>query len=197
MWNTHEAWNGDRVHMTENGDLPRPAGGGGDPGAEERAAQALALRKRGLSYRQIAKAMGLGLGTVHRIVTCAVDRMRRENNETCEQIRALENERLDDMLQRLWFFAFPDPRRNAAGELDAQPPDLRYVDRVFTCLAAIEKLNGVAAPTRTQLEFAILQRGGAKIAALVMEFVPEEHQEVLAERLALALDEAYEEEGEN
>lgn len=68
--------------------------------AAERQVQALALRKAGVSYEQIASALGYASGSgayqaVHRA-------LRKMLKEPAEEVRDLEVARLDEMLRALW-----------------------------------------------------------------------------------------------
>lgn len=61
--------------------------------------QALELRKRGYNYRQVAKALSISVGTAHKYIQRAIDRIPAEN---AEQVRNLELERIDKMLTGVW-----------------------------------------------------------------------------------------------
>jgi hypothetical protein len=61
-------------------------------------ARCLDLRRRGLSYRQIAAQVGLSVANVHGRVTRSLDRTRRE---PADALRELELERLDALQEAL------------------------------------------------------------------------------------------------
>lgn len=63
--------------------------------AEERRWEALELRKRGLSFREIAKRMGIHFTTAHQHVNHALDELRERTKQSAEQLRTIEIEKLD------------------------------------------------------------------------------------------------------
>lgn len=84
---------------------PRTARGGkkGDTEASVlRREQALALRIRGLSFRQIGKITGTSHVTAYFDVEHALEEQRAINRAKAEQLVELEIRRLDDMVDALW-----------------------------------------------------------------------------------------------
>lgn len=78
----------------------------------ERVAEALELRKAGLSFRQIEQEMearhpGLSYGksSIERDIKNELGRIKQESLETAEQVLALELLRLDDLQQAYWLYA--------------------------------------------------------------------------------------------
>ena len=68
--------------------------------ATEKAVKALELRRQGKSYVQIAKELGYSSGSgAHGAVKKA---LRKALKEPADELRALENARLDAMLIALW-----------------------------------------------------------------------------------------------
>ena len=65
--------------------------------ANERAWEALELRKKALSYREIARIMGCSLGAAHRYVTLALAELKAKVSESAEQLRTIEIEKLDQL----------------------------------------------------------------------------------------------------
>ena len=110
---------------------------GPDPSAVERRAQALELRKRGMSYRQIGQELGVSRNTAHRYVTEELDELRAETRASAEQLRDLELERLDQYLARL------QPKIED-GDEKAIATALRVQERRA-------KLTGLDAPQRTEV----------------------------------------------
>lgn len=64
--------------------------------------EALELRKRGMTYRQIATQMGCHVGTAHQWVGMAFDELITAVNETAETVRQMELDRLDTMQEAVW-----------------------------------------------------------------------------------------------
>lgn len=62
---------------------------------------ALELRKAGGTLEKIAQALGCGKSQAHRYVTKGLQELCEKTRETAEQLRALENYRLDRMLLAL------------------------------------------------------------------------------------------------
>ena len=110
---------------------------GPDPSAVERRAQALELRKRGMSYRQIGQELGVSRNTAHKYVTAELDELRAETRVSAEQLRDLELERLDQYLARL------QPKIED-GDEKAIATALRVQERRA-------KLTGLDAPQRTEV----------------------------------------------
>jgi len=110
---------------------------GPDPSAVERRAQALELRKRGMSYRQIGQELGVSRNTAHKYVTAELDELRAETRASAEQLRDLELERLDQYLARL------QPKIDD-GDEKAIATALRVQERRA-------KLTGLDAPQRTEV----------------------------------------------
>jgi len=64
--------------------------------------EALELRKRGMTYRQIADTMGCHVGTAHQWVSMAFDELVVQVNETAETVRQMELDRLDTLQEAVW-----------------------------------------------------------------------------------------------
>ena len=69
--------------------------------AREKQITALELRKAGGTFEKIAQALGCGKSQAHRYVTKGLQELCEKTRETAEQLRALENYRLDRMLLAL------------------------------------------------------------------------------------------------
>jgi hypothetical protein len=69
---------------------------------KERTAQALELRKAGLTYRQIGERLGFTEQGAHICVTRALERIGKLAADEVEAVRLLEIERLDRMLAAIW-----------------------------------------------------------------------------------------------
>lgn len=102
--------------------------------ALQRQQQAVELRRAGRSYREIARQVGIGVASAHRLVAAAIAEARTTVQEDVVELRALELSRLDGMLGGLW----PQARR---GNLGA-------VDRVLKIMERRAKLLGLDAPAK-------------------------------------------------
>lgn len=100
--------------------------------ATARQARCLELRRRGLSYREIARRCEYrGPSGAHKAVTSALSKTLRECSE---DVRQLELERLDAMLAGLWD--------------KATRGDVRSVSAVLRVMDRRAKLLGLDQPTR-------------------------------------------------
>ena len=101
---------------------------------QEKRRQALELRKRGLTYPQIAKAMGVALSNAHCFVQQAIADIPRE---PAGEVLLMELERLDRMLAGMWPKAI-------AGNEKAVTAAVKIMDRRARYL-------GIDAPVRAEL----------------------------------------------
>lgn len=95
-------------------------------GARERAAerrvQALELRKAGATYRQIGAMLGVSGVQAYRDVARALEALAVEEHSRADELRALEDARLDDILIVLW-------PRVKHGDIEAITTTLRLMER--------------------------------------------------------------------
>lgn len=104
--------------------------------AHERQIRALELRRQGKSFPEIARELGYrGVASAYDAVMGA---LRATLREPAEQVRALELERLDIMLNAVWPAALE-------GDIAAQQQVLRLMDRRARYL-------GLDAPQRIDIE---------------------------------------------
>lgn len=106
----------------------------------ERARQALELRKRGKTIRQIAAELRISRSVAHRYVKEALDELARETLEDAAEVRRLELERLDLALTTAM-----------AVMLDSGADEdvlLRAVDRVVKVSQRRSELLGLDAPQK-------------------------------------------------
>lgn len=99
--------------------------------------QYLDLRKQGLSYYQIAQRFGVSETAVSHTVKGALAELIEISKEDAEEVRQLELERLDEMLQGIW-------NRATTGDVAA-------VDRVVKLMERRAKYSGLDAPTRGEI----------------------------------------------
>lgn len=97
--------------------------------ATERQRRALQLRKQGMEYSEIAAALGYASGSgAHAAVRGA---LKKTLQEPADELRAIENARLDAMLAALWpAIERGDPKAIAAGvKLSERRAKLNGLDR--------------------------------------------------------------------
>ena len=102
--------------------------------AAARQADALALRVKGMTFRQIGDALGCDGSTAFRAVRDALAATLAECAELAEHLRELENQRLDEMQAALW-------EKALAGVFPA-------ADRVLRIMERRAKLLDLDAPTK-------------------------------------------------
>lgn len=71
-------------------------------GMEVKRGQALELRIGGANYREIARTLGISVGSAHDYVTKGLEELRNANAESTDRVRSMEVARLDGMLLKLW-----------------------------------------------------------------------------------------------
>ena len=106
----------------------------------ERREQALRLRIAGRTYPEIAAELGMSRAGAHKTVTVALAALRAQCNESAEQMRTLETERLvgiirdaDEILR--------SPETGEAGRL-------RALELKVKASESLRKLWGLDAPTK-------------------------------------------------
>ncbi|MCG5549170.1 helix-turn-helix domain-containing protein [Halorhodospira halochloris] len=99
----------------------------------ERKARALELRQTGMTYADIGRELGISNAQAHRLVSGALQEIRKRASEEAEQLRTLELSRLDQLHHALWESAL-------GGEL-------RAIDRLLRIMERRAKLLGLDAPT--------------------------------------------------
>lgn len=102
----------------------------------ERAARAFALRKAGLSYRDIGIELGVNHVTVYKDVQAAIKQFLDEAREHHTQIMAIEAARLDDLQRVMW-------EQAAMG-------DRRAIETVLKIMERRAKLLGLDTPVATK-----------------------------------------------
>jgi hypothetical protein len=101
----------------------------------ERQRQALKLRWAGASYRAIAQQLGCSLGNAWKSVRAGI---KKTLQEPADEVRRLENDRLDRLQLALW-------QRALEGDLHA-------ADRVLRVMKRRAELNGLDAPKQLALQ---------------------------------------------
>jgi len=82
--------------------------------AAERRRRALALRRAGLTYKDIAKALGCSEAHACKMVKREMARIAREMREDAEMILQLELQRLDEAQASIW----PQVKQGHLGAID-------------------------------------------------------------------------------
>lgn len=105
--------------------------------ASERQRQAVQMRLAGADYRTIGEALDMTPSGAYRSVKAALDTTREKTAEDAEQLRAIENRRLESMI----LAAMPQAKK---GHLQA-------IETVRKLSESLRKLNGLDAPDKTDL----------------------------------------------
>lgn len=113
----------------------------------DRRAQAIALRRQGYIYRKIGEIMGIGEAGANKLVISALRQRRAELEEGVEELRTLENDRLD-MMTRLMTKRLDDPQN---------PDPEKTVNALLRIMRRRADMNGLDAPK----DFRIVPTSGA------------------------------------
>lgn len=142
--------------------------------ADIRQAEALKLRTKGLSFREIAEALEVTPSTAHSYVSKALAELAQHSRTETAQLRALELARLDVLLAKVWPLATGDlapliqqlrAKREELEELDPKAakkgvlaemladfidgvPSAEYVKRAESLIRARARLLGLEAPVK-------------------------------------------------
>ena len=121
-------------------------------GKAKRRMQALELRKSGLSLRQIAYQLEVSHTQARNNIQAALDELAAANRVTTEQYRALQNERLHDLLGSCYAAAL-------RGELDA-------IKVASTLTDQLSKLNGLYGVSPIGIDDGVAIVGTPEFAAI-------------------------------
>jgi hypothetical protein len=116
---------------------------------ELRQAEAVKLRIRGKSYRAIAAELGVSLGQAFADVHAVLDRTKAEADESVEQARAIDLERIDKALDSLETII-----ESGGSGMEGSDPDetrLKAFDRLVKLQDHRAKLLGLYAPEKKEL----------------------------------------------
>ena len=106
--------------------------------AAQRREQALALRREGLTYAQIAARIGVNPAVAYRHVQKGLEDVREKYQEDAAELIELEKERLDELQAAYW--------------PDALSGDVQAAHVVLACTAQRRKLLGLDAPKRVEVD---------------------------------------------
>jgi len=112
----------------------------------DREEQALALRRTGMSYQRIADQLGVSKQAAHGMLKALFAESARELAEDANEVRQLEVERLDVLLEGIWHRATVEAEEKA-------------IETCLRIMARRSALLGLDAPKRQELTGA----GGAPI----------------------------------
>lgn len=104
--------------------------------ARQREARAMEMRLAGHTYAEIAEALGISSVSAYQAVRRVLDRLAERTNETAEQVRKIEESRLDELLRSLW------DRRH----------DPKIVDRILRIMERRARLLGLDKPTQVDVQ---------------------------------------------
>lgn len=124
-------------------------------------AEAVKLRKLGMSFQQIAERVGYGSRqAAHQAVTKALAEIREETQDTADDLRTLEAERLD----QLWQIAFTEALTNrnlraidTAIRVQDRRAKLFGLDKTDERMAAAIEANAEASMAQARVLFTIIQ----------------------------------------
>jgi hypothetical protein len=102
--------------------------------AAEKRAKAVEMRLMGMPYRKIASRLGISVGMAHKAVTKAMADLQAQQEEAAEQVRAMELDRLDQIM----FQHFTQALKG----------DTAATDRVLKIMERRAKLLGLDAPSK-------------------------------------------------
>lgn len=134
------------------------------PILEAKLRQALELRTRGMTYTDIAKELGYQNGSgVRALILRELKRRARKTNDTLDEIRQLELERLDGLLRGAFIRAAGDPTSSNPEDRVGDPEHAKSVLRIMERRA---KLLGLDSPVKKELT----GRGGAPLYPKNVDF---------------------------
>lgn len=102
--------------------------------ATEREEQALELRRGGMSYRQIAKVIGVSPEAAHKAVQRGIARQITRCEDKAADVWQLEMDRLDSLLEAIWS--------------EAMQGNAHIIDRVLRIMERRAALTGIDKPTK-------------------------------------------------
>lgn len=142
--------------------------------AQFKIGQALDLRIKGCTFRQIADALDVNVATAHRYVQTGLTELTQLQDGKAKELRAMELARLDTLLMKVWPFATGDlgplireleAKREELAELDPKAaknslvaklleafvdgiPQDDYLKRALDIIRTRSRLLGLEAPVK-------------------------------------------------
>ena len=110
--------------------------------------RALELRIQGKSLAVIAEELGISVPAVSKLIRTAMEATAKEIAGNADELRALEVERIDRLLDSLWERATEshEAYNPIAEEMETVCPELGAVDRVVRLMERRAKLLGIDKP---------------------------------------------------
>lgn len=140
--------------------------------AEAKRAKAVELRRSGASYSRIAAELGYASESgARKAVNEALERLIAETNETTEEVRRIELERIDSMLEAIWPAATSKTHLEtiAATAIEALGPDTRQVSAAIKLMERRARLLGLDAPVKNEVTGALQVSTWADLAKAAQE----------------------------
>ena len=129
------------------GKRPQKRSGAASPATiarAEREREAIVLRRGGASYDDIATRLGFAdRSGAKKAVERGLSRWMRDSDE---ELRAMELERSEVIIARLWPL------------IDSDPPDLKAIDTLMKVVDYRAKIAGLYAPRRDRIDIAVHAR---------------------------------------
>ena len=82
--------------------MPKPTKKAKQAKIEDRRVKVGTFMLGGASYRQMAEALKVSIGTIHTDAHAVIDRLMEQQFDLADQIRSLEMDRIDAMLRQVW-----------------------------------------------------------------------------------------------
>jgi len=117
--------------------------------ASERRTEAMALRLAGFNFTQIGERLGISREGAQNLLSRTMERV---DNKAAEQMRALENARLDRVQAAIWS--------------EVLSGDLKAVNTFLQLSARRARMNGLDAPTAITLSVNVRQEMEQALSAL-------------------------------
>ena len=118
---------------------------------KEKIGRAMSLRLKGWTVGEIAKEMGLSLGSIHNYLKKGIDEYDKRNTQSCAQLVKMEEARLDKLLAAWWDRSVGYDISNRDGSVSHVPPDGKAVDVVMRVMERRAKLRGLDATQKAEL----------------------------------------------
>ena len=135
-----------------------------DPVSVTRRNQAVGLKIRGFSYREVGREMGISGQAAHELVSKELANLTDVTREQIAGERQLELIRLEAMVKKVWPKAFPED-----GSIDYDG-----VRSILRCMERKQKLLGLEAPQKHTVDMGHLQGQAALMVELITRVIPDD-----------------------
>ena len=123
--------------------------------AAERRIKSIEMRKKGHTLTEIGDALGVTATTINNDIKFMLKEYNERSTEQIEQMRALENARIEHLIKSIWDEAIGDDvlkKYNDDGLVEYTSGQLKSMDRVIKLLERKAKLNGLDIPSKSESE---------------------------------------------